>query len=310
VAGIPEISLLSDNLKGDGIAGSIGAAFRTHGFCAVVDHGVDQSVIDRCFLQIEAFFSQPMESKKLYLDPTGPGIRGYTGFGIEHAKGSLRGDLKEFWHTGREISGSNGLRYGIPVNLWPTRLSGFRGAVLELFDALDRLSKRMLSYLASDLGLSRNYFEEPLSYGNSVLRAIHYPPHEDTASKAVRAAAHQDINLITLLVGANTAGLQILDQQGAWVEVDAGMDAIVCNIGDMLQRLTNGVYRSTTHRVVNPSDGVTNVSRYSMPFFVHPRTSYLIETLPQCIAGDSVDRYPGSITAGDYLQERLRENGL
>ena len=182
-----------------------------------------------------------------------------------------------------------------------------RSAGYALYRALEDLGRRVLKALARYLGLAADWFEPRVDHGNSILRALHYPPLIETAQPNVRAGAHEDINLITLLVGASDAGLEILTREGEWLAVAPPPDAIVVNIGDMLQRLSNHVFPSTTHRVVNPVGAAARRSRYSVPFFLHPNPELLIETLPQCVDAEHPDRYPQPITADDYLMQRLRE---
>jgi isopenicillin N synthase-like dioxygenase len=239
--------------------------------------------------------------------PGNAGARGYTPFGIETAKDSKYPDLKEFFHIGRELPEGSRYREWMAPNLWPTEVESFRQQAYGLFESLDVLGNRVLSALALHLGLAEDFFVEPTRFGNSILRPIHYPPITSPDIPNVRAGAHEDINLITLLVGASAAGLEVKARNGEWVPFTAEADTIVVNIGDMLQRLTNHVYPSTTHRVVNPPGEAARQPRYSTPYFLHANPDYLIETLPSCIGADNPDRYPSPITANDYLMERLRE---
>jgi isopenicillin N synthase-like dioxygenase len=239
--------------------------------------------------------------------PGGGGARGYTPFGIETAKGAQHYDLKEFWHVGREIPRDSRHAAVMPPNLWPEEIPEFREVAYGLYTALDQLGARVLSALALHIGLPADWFADKTNFGNSILRPIHYPPITAPDIPNVRAGAHEDINLITLLVGASAAGLEVLSRKGEWVPFTAEADTIVVNIGDMLQRLTNHVYPSTTHRVVNPPGDEARKPRYSTPFFLHPNPDFLIETLPSCITPDNPNRYPEPITAHEYLQERLRE---
>ena len=245
--------------------------------------------------------------KKHYHVAGGGGARGYTPFGVETAKGSKHFDLKEFWHIGREISRDSKYAADMPENQWPAEIDGFRRVGYGLYESLDALGSQVLSALALHIGLAADYFSDKTNSGNSILRPIHYPPITTDDVPNVRAGAHEDINLITLLVGASAEGLEVLSRKGEWVPFTADADTIVVNIGDMLQRLTNHVYPSTTHRVVNPPGEKARQPRYSTPFFLHPNPDFLIDVLPSCITPDNPSRYPEPITAQGYLEERLRE---
>ncbi|MFN7385779.1 MAG: isopenicillin N synthase family dioxygenase, partial [Lysobacteraceae bacterium] len=263
--------------------------------------------IDRAYDVFQRFFALPDEVKRRYHVPGGGGARGYTPFGIETAKGAQHPDLKEFWHVGREIDRAAPQAEAMPPNLWPAEIPEFREVAYGLYTALDALGSRVLSALALHIGLPEQFFADKTQVGNSILRPIHYPPITAPDIPNVRAGAHEDINLITLLVGASAAGLEVLSRKGEWVPFTADADTIVVNIGDMLQRLTNHVYPSTTHRVVNPPGDAARQPRYSTPFFLHPNPDFLIETLPGCITPDNPNRYPQPITSHGYLMERLRE---
>ncbi|MGO4776041.1 isopenicillin N synthase family dioxygenase, partial [Lysobacter sp. 2RAB21] len=223
------------------------------------------------------------------------------------AKGAKHFDLKEFWHVGREIPRDSKYASDMPANLWPEEIPEFREQAYGLYTALDNLGSRVLSALALHIGLPENYFADKTDFGNSILRPIHYPPITADDIPNVRAGAHEDINLITLLVGASSEGLEVKSHQGEWVPFTADADTIVVNIGDMLQRLTNHVYPSTTHRVVNPPGAKARQPRYSTPFFLHPNPDFLIDVLDSTITPDNPSRYPEPITAQGYLEERLRE---
>lgn len=273
------------------------------GFVALTGHGVQATQVDAAYRVSRAFFALPHEAKLRYHVEDG-GARGYTPFGVEKAKDRTVGDLKEFWHVGREGAA------GLPPNLWPSEVAGFRDALYGLYRALDALGARVLASVALGLGLQERFFDGVIDRGNSILRPLCYPPIAADPASAVRSAAHEDINLITLLVGSAEPGLQILTRDGDWIDAPAGEGLIICNVGDMLQRLTNHVLPSTTHRVINPPSGRRDVARYSIPFFLHPNDDFLIETLPGCIRDGHPNRYPEPITAGAYLQQRLREIGL
>lgn len=288
----------------------VGQAYKQFGFCGFSNHGISDELVEQAFEVTVKFFAQDDEVKRQYYIANQGGARGYTAKGVEIAKDSDHVDLKEFWHVGREIEGEAPHACLYP-NIWPKEVVEFKEATLKLYSALEGLGNTVLCALALVLGLEENYFADKTDHGNSVLRLLHYPPIEDSSTQSIRAGQHEDINLITLLVGSHEAGLEILTREGNWLPVTMVPGAIVVNIGDMLQRLTNHVLPSTTHRVVNPqcAEGQEN-PRYSMPFFLHPNPEFLIKTLDTCISDDNDDRYPQSITANDYLNERLREIGL
>lgn len=237
------------------------------------------------------------------------GQRGYTPFGTEIARGATENDLKEFWHIGRDLPAHHPFSGRMPANMWPAEVPGFQSCAQRLFQSFDRVGGQLLSAIALYLELRADWFDDAVRDGNSILRLLHYPP-VPPAAKGVRAGAHEDINLITLLLGAEEAGLELLDRGGNWLAVNPPAGALVVNVGDMLQRLTNHRLPSTTHRVTNPPVERSGHSRYSMPFFLHLRPDYLIETMAGCIDEGHPDRYPVPITADDYLMERLREIGL
>ncbi|MCR9128363.1 MAG: isopenicillin N synthase family oxygenase [Alphaproteobacteria bacterium] len=293
----------------DGFARDLGRSFREIGFAVVSDHGIDQSVIDRALSDTKAFFALPDEAKRAYFDPKGGGQRGYTPFATENAKGQSAKDLKEFWHRGRDLPEGSPWTDAMPPNVAVSEVEGFDASTKALYDALDEMGRVLLQAIARDLGLAHDWFDRTVDHGNSVLRLLHYPPIDGDPA-GVRAGAHEDINVITLLLGAEEAGLQAKTRTGEWLSIQPPEGALVINVGDMLQRLTNNVLPSTTHRVVNPSKERMAYSRYSTPFFLHFNPDFLIETLPGCISTDNPDRYPNPITANDYLLERLREIGL
>ena len=292
----------------------IGASFRAFGFALVQGHGIDPALIAEAWRLTAEFFALPEAEKLSYYIDGLSGARGYTPFGTEIAKGAEFRDLKEFWHVGRDLPAGHPLAASMPPNVWPAHPAGFREVFEPLYAEFDRVGALILSRIAVHLGLAADWFEGPIGEGNSVLRLLHYPPIDDDADNsgagAIRAGAHEDINLITLLLGAEEAGLELLGRQGEWLSVSPPEGALVVNIGDMLQRLTNHALPSTTHRVRNPAGERATHSRYSMPFFLHLRSDFRFETLPQCVNAENPDRYPVSITADDYLQERLREIGL
>ncbi len=289
-----------------GFAASLGACFARTGFAVISDHGIAPAVIAAAFDGTRAFFALPEGVKRRYILPKGAGQRGYTAFGIETAKGASRPDLKEFWHVGRNLPAGHRLASSMAPNLSVAEVRAFDSATYELFEAMDALGLRLLRGIARYLGLPADFFDNTVASGNSILRLLHYPPVLG-ASEGVRAGAHEDINVITLLLGAEESGLQLLDRDGDWLAVDPPPNCVVVNIGDMLQRLTNHVLPSTTHRVVNPRPERAAFPRYSMPFFLHFDSDFLIETLPNCISKAQPNRYPVPITADGYLQERLAE---
>ncbi len=292
----------------DAFAREFGASFSRYGFAAVTDHGLDPDLVSRAWGMTKAYFDLPEAVKRTHVLPGRGGARGYTAFGVEIAKDAAQHDLKEFFHVGRDLPPGHRFRATMPDNVWP-ELPGFRDTFQALYAAFDDVGLRLLSAIARYLELAPDWFEGPAHLGNSVLRLLHYPPVGADAP-GIRAGAHEDINLITLLLGADEAGLEILRPDGEWLSVAPPPGALVVNVGDMLQRLTNGVLPSTTHRVRNPAVERRGHSRYSMPFFVHLASDHLIETLPGCIAADRPNRFPEPILADDYLSQRLREIGL
>ncbi|HEY6881005.1 MAG TPA: 2-oxoglutarate and iron-dependent oxygenase domain-containing protein [Polyangiales bacterium] len=280
-------------------------AFADYGFVSLVGHAIEPAQVARGYDVVRRFFALPRECKLRYQLPGQGGARGYTPFRVERAKDQREPDLKEFWHVGREGVEPTA---AMPANVWPDELPEFRDALLQLYVALDELGARVLASLSVELGLPRDWFANKIDRGNSILRPLHYPPL--AGFTGVRSAAHEDINLITLMVPAGEPGLEILRRDGTWLPVQTGPDEVVVNIGDMLQRLTNHVLPSTTHRVVNPAGEYGARSRYSLPFFQHLNPEVVIATLPSCVSRDRPDRYPTPISADEYLRERLREIGL
>lgn len=300
-----QLTVLNLTVAPGEFAAGIGASFREYGFALVEGHGIDPALIAEAWRLTAEFFALPEAEKRRYIVPGNGGARGYTPFGLEIAKGAAAHDLKEFWHVGREPPEA-----GMLPNLWPERPVGFRETFAALFAEFDRVGGLILDRIAVDLGLAEAWFRPVVAGNNSVLRLLHYPPVENARDGAIRAGAHEDINLITLLLGAEESGLELLTREGRWLPVAPPEGALVVNIGDMLQRLTNHVLPSTTHRVRNPAGERARFSRYSMPFFLHPRSDFRIETLPGCVNPENPDRYPQAITADDYLQQRLQEIGL
>lgn len=291
------------------ISDELGRSFAEYGFAIVRDHGIPQELIDRAEDLARAFFALPEATKRSYRIEGGGGARGYTPFGTEIAKDAAVHDLKEFWHVGRTLPEGHRFAESMAPNVWPDEVDGFQATFEQLYAEFERTGDRILRAIALHLGLEENYFADTVLDGNSVMRLLHYPPLGDNVPEgAVRAAAHGDINTITLLLGAEEAGLELLDTQGEWMPVSPPPGALAVNVGDMLDRLTNSRLRSTTHRVVNPGGEGARRSRYSMPFFLHFRPDFLIEPLEQCVAEGETTRPP--ITAHDFLQQRLREIGL
>jgi isopenicillin N synthase-like dioxygenase len=304
---IPTLDIRRFHGDRDAFVAELGSAYREWGFAGIRGHGIPHSLIDDAYRAFAAFFALPEDAKRQYHVAGGGGARGYTPFGVETAKGAQHYDLKEFWHIGREIDRDSRHAAVMPPNLWPDEVPGFREAGYGLYQALDQLGSTVLAALALHIALPADWFADKTDSGNSILRPIHYPPITTPDVPNVRAGAHEDINLITLLVGASAAGLEVLSRRGEWVPFTADADTIVVNIGDMLQRLTNHVYPSTTHRVVNPPGEKARQPRYSTPFFLHPNPDFLIDVLPGCVTPDNPSRYPEPITAQGYLEERLRE---
>ena len=310
LAEVPTLSMADQARDPDGFAAALGGSFERFGFAIVADHGVPHDLIARAWADTEALFALPEEDKRRWFVEGGGGARGYTPFKTEIAKDAAHVDLKEFWHIGRELPAGHRFAGQMAANIWPDRPEAFRDTFLSLFAAFDAAGDRLLSAIARHLGLAPDWFDPAVRDGNSVLRLLHYPPIPADA-EGVRAGAHEDINLITLLLGAEEAGLELLDRaSGRWLAIKPPEGAMVVNVGDMLQRLTNHRLPSTTHRVVNPPPERRGHSRYSMPFFLHPAPDFLIETLPGTIDAEHPDRYPHPITAHDYLHERLVQIGL
>ena len=280
------------------------------GFVSLINHGVADSLVRNAYEQVAKLFSLPLEVKQRYEIAGGGGQRGYTGFGKEHAKNRKVGDLKEFWHVGRDLAPDNTRRAAYGDNVWPTELPDFKKHTLALYATLDSAAAVMLRALAEYFSMPATTFSDMAHDGNSVLRLIHYPPLKDAfIPGGVRAAEHEDINLITLLCESTASGLEVLTRQGDWLAIDSLPGQIIVDSGDMLQRCTNDVVPSTTHRVVNPKGAEDDVVRYSMPFFVHPYPDCSLAVLDHCVTPDRPKKYP-DITADAFLLERLRAIGL
>jgi isopenicillin N synthase-like dioxygenase len=304
---MPVISLAQPDAAALGQA--LGNSFKIYGFATVVDHGLDPALVAKAWaLTKELFEHRDAQKRRGYKDGIA-GARGYTPFKTEIAKGAEHHDLKEFWHVGRSLAADNPLRSSMPDNIWP-EVDGFQETFETLYLEMDKVGARILSSIALYLGLDADWFDPAIEDGNSVLRLLHYPPIAGATDGCIRAGAHEDINLITLLLGAEEAGLEILRPDGSWMAVSPPEGGLAVNVGDMLQRLTNHMLPSTTHRVVNPTGERSKFSRYSMPYFLHLRSDFPIATLPQCVTVDNPNRYPEPILADDYLRQRLIEIGL
>jgi len=311
VQGIPSINLQEFLAGGQSKAAfveQIGKAFSEIGFVAVKNHGISEDLINELYSQVEAFFALPNSTKTQYEDHQG-GQRGYTSFGKEHAKGNPNKDLKEFWHFGRDVKGDDPLKTVYPPNQMVKELQAFNEVGMKAYAALDNVGKTLLQAIALYLELDENYFDDKIKNGNSILRPIHYPPITQKPDSSIRAGEHEDINLITLLIGASADGLQVLNKRNEWVSITKVEEHIVVNVGDMLQRLTNDMLKSTTHRVINPPEELWGTSRYSIPYFLHPRPEMDLSCLPFCVSDSNPLNYE-PITAGEYLNQRLREIGL
>jgi isopenicillin N synthase-like dioxygenase len=287
----------------------LGDAFHNVGFVAVVNHGIPKSLVDGFYAASKAFFALPDEVKRRYEVPGLAGQRGYTSFGKEHAKQSKVADLKEFFQIGQQVPADHPLKPQYPDNVQVAETPEMPQLGEELYRAFEKAGGQLLQAIAIHLQLPEDYFQQQITYGNSILRSIHYPPITEEPASAIRAEQHEDINLITLLVGASAGGLQLLTSENKWVAIMPEADEIVINVGDMLQRLTNNYLKSTTHRVVNPPREEWHLPRLSIPFFLHPVSSMNLTCLESCVTADHPLQYE-PITAGEYLDERLREIGL
>jgi len=310
---IPKVNLI-DFVKGTpterkNFVASLGNAFETIGFVAVKGHLLTAESQQMLYEQVKLFFDLPVSIKAKYEIEGGGGQRGYTGFGKEHAKNKSKGDLKEFWHFGQEVATNSSLYKQYPPNIQVVELPQFNAVGMKVYQLLEQTALQILQAIALHLGLDLHYFDSQVQEGNSILRAIHYPPITSPPKGAVRAAAHGDINLITLLMGAQGSGLEVLNHQGKWIAATAAEDELIINIGDMLSRLTNNRLKSTVHRVVNPPEELWGHPRYSVPFFMHPVPTMDLSCLPACVDKAHPKQYE-DITAGDFLHQRLKELGL
>lgn len=309
---IPSVDLAEflsgDEKRKNAFVQSLGKAYEEVGFIAVKNHGVPDELIADLYRYVQEFFSLPLDKKKHYEIAGLAGQRGYTSFGKEHAKGSDAPDLKEFFQYG-QTPRDNYKEEEYPPNVSINEIAPFNKTFSDAYRAFEKSGTALLQAIALYLNLEEHYFDDYVYNGNSILRAIHYPPITHEPKSAIRAEQHEDINLITLLVGASADGLQILTKQNEWVGVTSLPDQIVVNVGDMLQRFTNNKLCSTTHRVVNPARELWHTSRFSIPFFLHPKSSMSLRCLDTCI-NDAHPKVYDDATAGEYLDERLREIGL
>ncbi|HVU29395.1 MAG TPA: 2-oxoglutarate and iron-dependent oxygenase domain-containing protein [Sphingomicrobium sp.] len=303
---IASVSLKDAERDRHAFAEKLGLSFKDYGFAIIADHAIPDELIARAHDKAKAFFALPEGVKRNYFVEGGGGARGYTPFGIETAKGAKAHDLKEFWHVGRDLPEGHRFADHMPPNLWPEEVEGFRETFEELYQTFDDVGVKILRAIERYLAIPEGYLVDAVKDGNSVLRLLHYPPQPEPTGEHIRAGAHEDINAITLLLGAEEAGLELLTRDGRWIPVSPRPGELVINIGDMLQRLTNGRLRSTSHRVVNPAPERSSHARYSMPFFLHFRSDFVIEALPGTVPSGEEPKWP-PITADDYLQERLRE---
>lgn len=301
-----------DSTKKKKFVADLGAAYNNIGFVAIRNHYLNDALSNKLYEMIKAFFALPDSVKQKYEIPGLAGQRGYIGKGKEHAKGRNTGDLKEFYHIGQEVEDNDPIKKEYPDNVWPEELPQFSTVGLEVYKSLEKTGVQMLKAIALYLNLPEDYFDYKVRHGNSILRPIHYFPIENpdaVPADAVRAAEHGDINLITLLMGASADGLQVLRRDGKWIPITALPEQLVVNVGDMLERLTNKKLKSTIHRVVNPPRQHMNKPRYSIPFFMHPRSEMSLAALAGCVDKEHPKVWE-DITAGDFLNQRLKEIGL
>jgi isopenicillin N synthase-like dioxygenase len=301
--------LSNDVTKRQQFVDELGKAFTDIGFVAVVNHGIEGDTIAKLYESAKQFFALPDDVKRQYEIDGLAGQRGYTSFGKEKAKQSTVADLKEFYQFGQTVEDADEIKNEYPNNITGIHLHNINDSFFKAYRSFEKSGNALLQAIAVYLGLDENYFKPHIHHGNSILRAIHYPPIKTEPASAIRAEQHEDINLITLLVGASADGLEVLNKQNQWVAVKSSPNQIVVNVGDMLQRLTNNQLRSTTHRVVNPPRELWHTSRFSMPFFLHPRSEMKLDCLPQCVTSQNPLSYQPT-TSGEYLDERLKEIGL
>ena len=301
--------LCEDLEKKSNFVKSIGEAFQKIGFCAVKGHFLDDELVDKLYKQIKLFFDLPTDIKRKYEYPEYSGQRGYVSYGKESAKGSKHGDLKEFWHFGQYLDDDEYVKFNYPKNQTVTELPRFNNIGKKVFQSLEKTAIYVLRAISLYLDLEEDHFDKYVKKGNSILRPIHYPPIQTKPKGAERAAAHGDINLITLLMGAQGRGLQVLTNDGEWIDAIAKDDEIVINVGDMLSRYTNNKLKSTIHKVINPPKELWKKSRYSIPFFLHPIGTMSLNVLDSCIDENNPKKYE-DITAHEFLIQRLRDIGV
>ncbi|HNQ27621.1 MAG TPA: 2-oxoglutarate and iron-dependent oxygenase domain-containing protein [Aquaticitalea sp.] len=310
---IPSVDLrefLSDDpSKKQKFINEIGKAYEEIGFVALKGHFLDDALVEKLYSEVRNFFALPVETKTKYEIPGIGGQRGYVSFGKESAKGQKQGDLKEFWHFGQYVEDDPARAAEYPDNVVVEELPEFNKVGKETYRMLEKTAKYVLRALALHLGLEETYFDKYIHNGNSILRPIHYPPITEEPKNAVRAAAHGDINLITLLMGAQGRGLQVQNHNGEWIDAIAEPDELMINVGDMLSRHTNNKLKSTIHQVVNPPRELWGTSRYSIPFFMHPVSEMKLDVLESCIDSENPKQFE-DITAGEFLHERLIDLGL
>jgi isopenicillin N synthase-like dioxygenase len=310
IPGVDLADFLSENPKRkQKFVNEIGKAFEEIGFVSLKNHFLSEDLSEELYKEVKAFFALPYEEKRKYEIEGLGGQRGYVSFGKEHAKGKKEGDLKEFWHFGQEPSADANLTEEYPKNIKVEELKDFYHTGMEAYRMLEKTGIYVLRALALHIGLDEHYFDHWASNGNSILRPIHYPPITEEPKGAERAGAHGDINLITLLMGASSGGLQVLRKDGIWIDAIPKADELVINVGDMLERLTNNKLRSTIHKVINPPREEWDKPRYSIPFFMHPRSEMPLNCLEECMDEDHPKQYE-DITAGKFLHQRLVEIGL
>lgn len=307
---VPTLSLMSytegSEIDQHKFIDNLYVGLKDYGFVILKDHGIPQHLFDQAYSMLEQFFAQPVDVKKKYTSPNG-GQRGYTPFGKEHAKDAPVMDLKEFWHVGREVSSAHKFKKYYPDNVWPVEVPAFKNTFLTLYKALDDVGRAMLQALTFPLDVPNHYFDYMIDEGNSILRLLHYPPIPSNAdTRCLRAAPHEDINLITILPAATAAGLQLKDRDGSWLDVEGKPGELIVDAGDMLARICNEVIPSTTHQVIN-SPGSGSKSRYSMPFFMHPHPEAILSCIPSCKGPGA--KYP-DISSHEFLMQRLAEIGL
>lgn len=301
--------LSNDKTRKDAFVKSVGKAYQEIGFLSLKNHFLSNDNVEDLYKQIKSFFDMSSEAKSKYEFEGFKGQRGYTSFGKEHAKGKKEGDLKEFWHFGQEVSEDANLEEVYPENILVNELPSFNDVGLKAYQLLEKTGVYVLRALSLYIGMDELYYDKWVANGNSILRPIHYPPIKTEPKGAIRAGAHGDINLITLLMGASAGGLQVLRKDGQWIEAKPEEGNLVINVGDMLERHTNNKLRSTIHRVVNPPKEEWGKPRYSIPFFLHPRSDMSLNCLKECV-DESHPKGFDDITAGDFLNQRLKEIGL